>query len=227
MSEHMPLMQIAAGAEKAHEAQAAAGGPVMPGLAGPGAMVSTRSGRFTGVAVLLAVMAVAGGALWAMRKMATGVAIGALKLPEIDYPLEGEGAIVLNAQSEVLLADLASSTQFPQVPLDQVQKNPFEFGDDAQPAADAAAPKDSAADKRAQQVAARRTELSRDAASLKLNSIMGGRVPMAAISGAVVEPGEMIDARFRLVSIDGRRVTVEAVDDLISDFRITLSLDGD
>ncbi len=195
-----------------------------PAGVGPVEKAPPLGGRLGAVITLVVVMGVAGAGLWAMRKMATGIAIAQLKLPEIDYPLEGEGAAVVNPQRDALLEDLNSSSQFPQVPLEQVQMNPFELK--GVPKADEVVQQqigETEAQRRTRLAKERLTELEVEAAGLRLNSIMGGATPMAVINGEVLSVGETIRS-YQVVSIKGRTVVLEAHDELVSNTH-KLSLD--
>jgi hypothetical protein len=229
MSEN-PMMQpgMGGGEPPASDAEAAFVPGMTPGSTGDGPppvmeKAPPLGGRMGAIVTLVVVTAVAGAGLWAMRQMATGIAIAALKLPDIDYPLEGEGAAVLNPERDALLEDLNSSGRFPQVPLEQVQMNPFELKGGPKKEEVVHQQGETEAQKRARLTKQRLDELKSEAAGLRLASVMGGGNPMAVINGEVLGVGESIRS-YQIVSIKGRTVVLEAHDDLVSHTH-TLSLD--
>lgn len=157
-----------------------------------------------GMVVLLIVVAVAAGLLMGMRKL--GLA-GRLELVDIkiDYPFEAEN--VVGADHQRVIEDLKGSRDFKQVPLELVQMNPFEWKtSDEKPAVGDVALAE--ADRLRKQADARRREIDDAFKKLRLNSVMGGRVPVAQISGVLVREGDTVSELFRVQSIEGRSVVL-------------------
>lgn len=182
------------------------------GLIGVGADLPTgqsaKARVSTGTLILLLVVVVAGGVLYIMRQFGLGTRLELVDV-KIDYPIDG----VRNTdteQHERVLAALRDSATAVQVPLKEVKKNPFQLGlqeDRAAPEPVAQTPFDREAAERA-----RRQQLIRTTfASLELNSVVGGSMPIARISGENVRVGDRVKELFTVSSIRGR--TVELVAD--------------
>ncbi len=159
------------------------------------------------VLILALVVAVAGGGLFAMRKMGLGSQIQFTNV-EIDYPLDNSA---FTGRDDELLADLRNS-DLEQVPLSQVQKNPFQLISDGhviddQPVAMAGETEAEARLRREQEE--RRREIVRKYADLDLNSVLLGSTPVARVSGETVRVGDMIEGLFRVTSISARTVNLE------------------
>ncbi len=160
-----------------------------------------------GMIVLLIVVAVAAALLMGMRKL--GLA-GRLELVDIkiDYPFEAEKGTVVGPNHQSVINDLRRSADVVQVPPEQVQMNPFEWKTaDEKPAArdDLAVAE---AERLRRQAEARRREVDSAFSRLRLNSVMGGRIPVAQISGVLVREGDTVDELFRVKAIEGRSVTL-------------------
>lgn len=162
----------------------------------------------SGRAILVTVVVAAAGLLFAMRQlgMGSGLAFAEIK---IDYPLEGADPNK-EKDHEKILSDLQDRGIQP-VPVEAIRMNPFEWK--VRGEAEVAL---------AQQVEVDAEELSRrerealnkqlddEFAKLRLNSVIGGRIPVARISGELVKAGDKIAERFTVVSISGREVVLEA-----------------
>jgi len=175
---------------------------------------AVRKTRLSGTLILLLVVAVAATTLFTMRRI--GLA-ARFKMPDIkiDYPIEKADLSVITKDHERMIEQLRSSEELVQVPLEQVQMNPFALrvpGSTSQPTA-ATGP--TAAEREAARLAAERqkrlAELQGKAKNLKLNSVMGsGSVPMARVSGQLVRVGDLIQELFIVARIEGRSVTLMA-----------------
>lgn len=205
--------------EAAHApSSGAAAAPADPGaafiaeLAGAGAeslAPPPQRFRYGGIAMLVTVALIAAGVLFGMRWLGQARKLSLLNV-KIDYPLnqKTEGA----TDHAAVLDQLKSSELVVQVPLEQIQMNPFMWNDLNTTKPDTANVDESA----------RQAELSRRAAEqhrqmllstlskLKVNSILGGSAPMARLSGALVRVGDQIDDLFTVVAITGRSVELEA-----------------
>ncbi|MCB9838799.1 MAG: hypothetical protein H6813_05630 [Phycisphaeraceae bacterium] len=159
-------------------------------------------------ALLLAlVVLVAGGGLYLMRQMGLGAKIQFTNV-KIDYPLEGGSQ---KGDDQRLLADLRSGG-VEQVPLNQVQKNPFELIGEARMVNDMPVlPRgESPEEARLRRAAEDRQRLIANRyASLDLNSVLLGGVPVARISGQTVRVGDLVADLFLVKSITSRTVDLE------------------
>lgn len=175
-------------------------------LAGDGGRFA--SGKYSGPAVLLLVVVIAAGLLAGMRSlgMATRITLTDIK---IDYPLEKTAAAAFRSDHDHILEDLRASNQVKQVPLDGVQMNPFEWKGFATHEVTAAKGPDDAELSR-QQRDARHRQIQALAGQLKLNSIVGGQVPVARISGELARIGDRVADLFVVRAIEGRQVRLEA-----------------
>lgn len=184
---------------------------VNPFAAGPGGFLSAsdlegKSSRFSGVFVLVLVVATAGGVLFGMRRMGMGPRLSLAEI-KIDYPLDGD-SLQSNGDHERILADLKSGGNVHRVPLEMVQTNPFLWRT-LMPKDAAAAKEVNAEDLTRKQAEERKRTIAEAASKLVLNSLMGGRVPMARIDGQLVRVGERVGEFFTVTSISGRTVDVE------------------
>ncbi len=176
---------------------------------------AVRKTRLSGTLILLLVVCVAATTLFAMRKIGLATRF---KMPDItiDYPIEKADLSVITKDHERMIEQLRSSEELVQVPLEQVQMNPFALripGNSSQPTAAATGP--TAAEREAARLAAERqkrlAELQGKVKSLTLNSVMGsGSVPVARVSGQLVRVGDLIQELFIVARIEGRSVTLMA-----------------
>lgn len=175
-----------------------------------------------GVVLLVIVLVVAGGALYAMRK--GGSASIDTSINDVELKIEAalaqvglvhangddpQAAIVaLAANTDLVIARFTADPSAQQVPIDQVQKNPFVMAG----AARADEPRSNLVEstsledrQRERRLAELRTELS----GLQLQTVMNGRSPMAVISGRVVRERDTIGS-FVVVTIEPRTVSLTA-----------------
>lgn len=115
-----------------------------------------------------------------------------------------------------VISDLNSSRVTQQVPQEAVKKNPFRLAealDGMLPVADTGDP--AAAALQRELDAKRRKEADRNAAiktelqGFKLQTVLGGRPPLARISGKLVREGDKLGQNFKVKSIHGRTVDLE------------------
>lgn len=167
--------------------------------------------------LMILVFAAAGGALFAMRHLAMGPQSSVAEV-QIDYDLHAAPAPVSGARHRRILDDLSTTGAEVQVPPDLVQKNPFKIAESLtrpEPVRDTG-PGD--ADRRAREEAERlrreqerrQREIESALASLNVQSVVGGPVPVARISGRTVRIGDVVEGIFTVVGIEGRSVTIEA-----------------
>lgn len=157
--------------------------------------------------LMLMVIVVAGGGLFMMRKMGLGSRIQFTNV-KIDYPLEG---IAMTGNEHDLLEDLRNKT-VEQVPLNQVQKNPFQLISEGRTVMDypVATGGESAEEARLRrEVEDRQKLIVRTYTNLDLNSVLLGNVPVARISGKTVRVGDWVEGLFRVREISARAVNLE------------------
>ncbi len=174
--------------------------------------------RHSGALILTMVIGVAGAMLFAMRSLGQAGKIALLDI-KIDYPLDSAGASKSLKDQQVVLQDLRNSGKVRQVPLEEVQMNPFEWRG-LGPAEAATGPVGvDPAEVARRALESRRREIQEGFARLHLNSIIGGAVPVASISGEMVKVGGKIGEHFIVRSIDGRSVVLVGDDQV---FTLTL-----
>jgi len=178
-----------------------------PSASGPLGAVQGAFGRLGGFAVLLIIIAVGSGLLLGMRRlgMAGGVELVDIK---IDYPLD-EKDRAQGPDHNSILEDLRTSGLVVQVPPELVQMNPFEWKDNSAKSdvVDDSSRLEAERLRKAQQ--ARESQLKAALAAMKLNSVMGGRTPMAQISGQLVRVGDVVGPGFTVMRIEGRTVALQ------------------
>ena len=110
-----------------------------------------------------------------------------------------------------VLRDLSESAVKGQVPIEQVQKNPFEI-----PAVIAAPTPDDpelaakqAAERARKEAEARKQHLDQVLAGLKVHGIIGGSTPVARINDKAVRVGDKVEDIFEVAAIQGRSVELE------------------
>jgi len=160
------------------------------------------------VAGLLVVGAI--GAIFAMRQFGMGPAISLAEM-DIDYK---PATLSSGITPKKVLADLDRSRRAVQVPADLITQDPFEL-DNAQ-AAVAEPTVDPDLARRAEEERlrlareARQQELDETLAAIKLQSVMGGSVPIARIDGKVYKVGMTVCEMFTITGIEGRNVMLSA-----------------
>lgn len=165
-----------------------------------------------GIFLLVTVVVVAGGALYAMRH------IGMTGLPEfsddikISYPLE-RGEKKFEEDYQNLLDDLRGSDQVVQVPLDDVVMNPFTWKGETDTAT--GVPVDRGPSNREQEIIRvtdqRNREITFTLGRLKFTGIMGRRVRSATVNGQLVREGDTVADFFRVSEIGDREVVLVAI----------------
>ena len=160
-----------------------------------------------GMILLLVVVAVAGALLLGMRKL--GLA-GRLELVDIkiDYPFDMHKDAVVGPDHKAMIDDLKSSADIVQVPPEFVQMNPFEWKTESKDQSDEIALREAERLKKA--AVAHKKEIDTAFSRLTLNSVMGGRIPVAQISGQLAKVGDDVGDFFTVLSIQGRTVTLVA-----------------
>lgn len=189
----------------ASAAEASDGPGAKAGASGPAKRVSTP-------AVLVAVvLASCAGLLWGMRALGVGPLTGGDEV-KIDYTPEGKAK---NGAHKKLLGELERSSQPVQVPTEQITKNPFKLTGKPNDVIEAAADNSDELlrkqlDATAKRKAEREKKLVDTLASMALQGVLGGSVPVARVSGETVRVGDTIGEFFTVKAITGRMVTLEA-----------------
>lgn len=164
------------------------------------------------VLLLILVMAVAGGLLYGMRKIGLGVSLD-FRTPSIDYPIEEASATEsADDDHQVIIQDLMSSETVVQVPLEDLQRNPFELESGSSEVVDQPGVDPVEAARRAAEEERRRREqeIARTFEAIQVNSIVSGSVPLARINGQPVRIGDTVADIFVVRAIHGRTVELEA-----------------
>ncbi len=163
------------------------------------------------VVVLVLVVSVASLLFMRRKGMDSGISFQSVK---IDYQPDNAGAST-SAEHSRILRELAASSAPIAIEASQLRKNPFTLDDG--PAVPSTNPVTSRAPDTG---AARQEEIRNTLASLKLNGVMDGPVPLARIDGRTVRVGDTVADLFMVGQIHDRAV------DLIADnqtYTISLS----
>lgn len=192
--------------------------PANPFAAGPGGFLNaqdleSKPSKFSGLLVLGMVVAVAGGVLFGMRQLGMGPKLSLAEI-KIDYPLDSD-PLNANSDHERILEDLRTGGNVQRVPLEMVQTNPFAWRSLA-PKEVPEKKQESIEDLSRRQAEERRQKTRDAAAALVLNSMMGGRVPMARIDGQLVRVGDRVGEYFTVKAISGRSVELASEDEVFS-----------
>jgi len=160
-------------------------------------------------------------ALWGMRQfgMKAGMTFAA-SAPEL--PANDDA----KARSyERIMADLARIQRPLDVAVGEFRKSPFMLDTETTKISTSGLPASigpSDEERRARAREQRRAELQMRAESLRLQSVMDGRTPLARINGTTIRVGSIIDEEFTVESIKGRQVI------LIADaMAFTLTMDSE
>jgi len=181
---------------------------------GDGTPIDVRSSsvlKSRSVGMLLVVL-VAGGTLMIMRQLGLGSRLKLVDI-KISYPMDNaKNADVLKHKR--MLADLRNSSDAPQVPLKDVKKNPFMLGLQNEVAAGPDKKPSTPFDQEAFERKQRKQLIQTTFDGLRLNSVVGGAVSVARISGKSVRVGDSVAGLFMVKSIHGRTVEL-SVDDVV------------
>jgi hypothetical protein len=172
-------------------------------------------------AVLVALVLVAAGALYAMRRLGMGPLSAVAEPVLVDYNLNKKGESATDHKK--LLADLTVSHVDHQVPADQVKKNPFRLPD-VLPERPEKTVVEKPKGPTPQEIEAeqRRLLITNTLATLKVHSVLSGTVPVARIGDENVRKGDTLAKLFTVVSIEGRSVTL-----MVDEQQYIISIDDD
>jgi hypothetical protein len=162
------------------------------------------------VSMLILVVAVAAVALFLMRELGLGSRLQFTNV-KIDYPIDADPTAA-TAEQKAVLSDLSAHGAVAQVPLNQVQQNPFslEAQETVRRIPFAGAPTDDAGDDARLAAEERQQRIVRTFAALGLNSVVLGSTPVARVSGQTVRVGDTIKDLFVVRAIAARSITLEA-----------------
>ncbi|HVU63016.1 MAG TPA: hypothetical protein VHC70_03500 [Phycisphaerales bacterium] len=180
------------------------------------AMAAPRKRKVSTQAIALGILlAVGGGMIYGMRLLGIGplTTLGVTKVPEYDISRPNAHA----QDHKQILKDLALDQAAGQVPVSEVQKNPFLLSDVVGPPPAAGTPSTGdpnaasrAASERARQEAEKRQQhIHQVLSQLKVNGILDGSSPVARISGDAVRIGDTVGEIFTVKAIKGRSVELE------------------
>ena len=164
--------------------------------------------------ILAIIICVAGGVLYAMRRVGLAPAAGIAAQPFThEVP---QFAKTANQQS--VMADLSASRTQQQVPPDQVKKNPFRMAGAVMmggPAPELGTTKfvdttDAAARAAEMERLAHAKSLEQAFKALQLNGVMSGKPPVARINGRLYREGMVVNKQFTVAAIDGLKVKLTA-----------------
>ncbi|MDX9911492.1 MAG: hypothetical protein RBS39_06655 [Phycisphaerales bacterium] len=161
--------------------------------------------------VTLMVVVVGAGGLFAMRKMGLGPQATQAGT-KVDFDVQDGASADSLKQYQRMIDRLRLSARPVQVPQDRVVGNPFAMQDVATDL-EASEPTRTGptSDELARQAREKRLqEVTNELGTLKLQSVMGGRVPLARINDKILKIGDKVGKNFELVSIEGRTAVLSA-----------------
>ena len=164
----------------------------------------------SGVAVLVLVALVGGGAIFAMRQSGLGAGYRYDDIT-IDYPIDAKQVSDESDDYKTIVSDLTDH-DVPHVPISDLRPSPFKLrsGPEADEREFEAVAQETPEERRARQRAERAAVVQREFSKLELNSVIGGSSPIARVSGQPVRVGDSISGIFTVAQIAGRHVVLEA-----------------
>jgi hypothetical protein len=163
--------------------------------------------------MLVLVVAVSGGLLFAMRTIGKKSSIDFSAASYEDFQPDSK----LQSDYERVMASLTSVQDPLDVALADLSRSPFAFraADAPIPTPDnprpLATPQGESPEQAAtRRSAARKAALAAELTKLTLHSVLGGKRPIARINDETLTVGDMVADQFLVVSIDGRSVTLSA-----------------
>lgn len=169
--------------------------------------------------VLGLIFMVGGGMLYGMRKFGMGPSGASANFKAVDYDVNRNNASTGQREVE-LIRDLTTSGTSMQVPPDQIRRNPFviadivdnfthtpDSGETGETPQQRAAREE--AERRQREAEARAARIQSELASIRVNGILNGPIPVALVNDKPVRVGDTIAELFLVVAITGRSVEVE------------------
>ena len=180
--------------------------------AGNLAVATPKRSVSTQAVVLGVVLVVSAGALFGMRHFGLGPAGAIASSVKIDYKMDDDGPNVPEGYADVLDA-LDRSSKPLQVDANLLEQDPFVLNDlmpveidlDADDVADYG---EAAARLIREREAQRRRDVQADINRMTLQSVLGGRVPVARIGSSIVRVGDPLGEFFIVQAIEGRTVVL-------------------
>lgn len=157
--------------------------------------------------IVLAVLLLASvGSIVAMRKLAGKAIVEGNNTQAVDYTHTIDPA--RSAEYDRIMTDLARLEKPMQLDVDLAAA--AAFGEKKQSAVVATGEVESEGSKASRESARLKNELTTKASALVVQSVMGGKHPVARISGETYGVGDSVNETFTVRSIEGRNVTLEA-----------------
>jgi hypothetical protein len=178
-------------------------------------MPKVRQYRPTQHIVLAGLLVVSVASIFTMRKMAGRAIAQDSSAQQVDYTHTIDPA--RSAQYDRIMSDLARLEKPMQLDVDLAAA--AAFGEKKHSNTVQAGDNETDGQKQTRERKRRQNELLTKANSLVVQSVMGGRRPVARISGETFGVGDSVQD-FKIVSIEGRNVTLEA-----DGFRFTLAME--
>lgn len=176
------------------------------------ALQAPRKSKLSTQALVLGVLLVIGaGLIYGMRLLGIAPlkALADITTPQYDLTKSADAGI----DHRQLIKDLQADFSTSQVPLDQVQKNPFRMAEEEAETStitnNTEAGARAAADRALRAGEAKKQKIQMALSTLKLNGVLGGSTPVARISGDAVRVGETVGEMFIVKAIHGRSVELE------------------
>lgn len=207
---------VQAGEENALLTEAADGGQAMRidmlgGEGGESVIEAPARPKIPPYVLMLGVLILASAAvLFGMRKLGTSAGVLTEAGPEIAYDVTKQVGDVTQEHRQAL-AQLRGDHNVGQVPVEHVQKNPFEL--DSMLPAPVQAPtndqKESEEEKRAREL---KTRIVNSYKTLRVQALVGGSNPVAKINDSLYRVGDRVSGVFVVTAIHGREVELKGDD---------------
>lgn len=186
-----------------------------PGAAASGtdAFAAGKKAKVSQSALFFLVLVIAGAlVLFFMRQVGFGpmASLAKVKAPDYDVTKDLKGK---SGDHKRVLQDLSESSVKTQVPIEQVQKNPFKLSElvntNPDQIDDPEKAQRVAAELARREAEARKRQIESALANLKLHSVIGGSTPVARINDTAVRIGDTIEEVFVVRAIEGRTVELD------------------
>jgi hypothetical protein len=157
---------------------------------------------------VLVLLAIAGGALYGMRRMGMGPIGAVAEPPNLDYDYTKR---VVGTEHKKVLEDLNANHVEAQVPPDDVQKNPFKLAEALKHTEE---PQSKGPEKRSgpTEAEARADLIKTTLAGLHIHGILDGTVPVARVNDQTVRVGDTVAGILTVTAIKGRLIELTADD---------------
>lgn len=189
----------------------------LPGVVTPdafGSLGPSKKWTPTQPIVLAMVLVVSAGALYAMRTIGVKHAIAFDGGKQFEFDANKDAAF--EAEYSRVMGELSSVNNPLDIALVDFGRSPFALASAQQALAAGSVPivptsaGPSPEQKAAAELARKRAVIASEASKIVVQSVMGGRVPLARIDDEVVRIGDKIGDLFTVTQIEGRSVTIEA-----------------